>query len=61
MAAALHPEESSATATDAAIAAAIAATVNGEIAADVPIDENLFDGDDLDFVEDELETLDLSD
>lgn len=48
--------------TDAAIAAVLSATVNGDILADdMPIDENLFDDDDLDDLEDELETLDLED
>ena len=48
--------------TKAAVAAALAATVNGELlAGDVPIDENLFDDDDLDDIDDELETLDLDD
>ncbi|XP_067686276.1 zinc finger CCCH domain-containing protein 15-like [Haliotis asinina] len=46
--------------TDAAIAAAVAATVNGEIA-DVPIDEDLFAGDDIDALDEDLDTLDLSD
>lgn len=36
----------------------MAATVNG---AEIEIDEDLFDGDDIDDVEDELETLDLVD
>ncbi|XP_076452480.1 zinc finger CCCH domain-containing protein 15-like [Babylonia areolata] len=47
--------------TDAAIAMAVSATVNGEIAADMPIDEDLFAGDDIDLVEEDLETLDLDD
>ena len=38
-----------------------AAIVNGEVCIDTPIDENLFDGDDIDFVEDELEELELDD
>ncbi len=38
------------------------ATINGDVlAGDAPIDENLFDGDDLDIVEEELETLELCD
>lgn len=57
-AAALPPKEPSTTETDAAIAAAMAATVNG---AEIEIDEDLFGGDDIDDVEDELETLDLVD
>ncbi|XP_062608734.1 zinc finger CCCH domain-containing protein 15-like [Saccostrea cucullata] len=57
-AAALPPEDKPATDTDAAIAAAMAATVNGE---EVEIDEELFGGDDIDDVEDELDTLDLED
>ena len=40
---------------------AAAAAVNGEVCIDTPIDENLFDGDDIDFVEDELEELELED
>jgi len=44
--------------TDAAIAAAMSA-VNGLDLADAAIDENLFDGEDLDLIEDELEELDL--
>lgn len=47
--------------TDAAIAMAVSATVNGEAAADMPIDEELFAGDDIDLVEEDLETLDLAD
>lgn len=47
--------------TDAAIAAAIAATIDGTEIVDTPIDENLFDGEDLDMIEDELDTLDLED
>ncbi|XP_061193130.1 zinc finger CCCH domain-containing protein 15-like [Saccostrea echinata] len=57
-AAALPAEDKPATETDAAIAAAMAATVNGE---EVEIDEELFGGDDIDDVEDELDTLDLDD
>ena len=45
--------------TDAAIAMAVSATVNGEAAADMPIDEDLFAGDDIDLVDEDLETLDL--
>jgi hypothetical protein len=59
MAAALEPSIAEKK-TDEAIAAAVAATVN-DIALDEPIDENLFDGEDLDLVEEELETLDLVD
>ncbi|OWF56504.1 zinc finger CCCH domain-containing protein 15-like [Mizuhopecten yessoensis] len=44
--------------TDEAIAAAMAATVNGDA---IEIDEDLFDGEDLDLVEEDLDTLDLSD
>ena len=48
--------------TEAAISAAMAATVNGEaLAGDSAIDENLFDGEDLDLVEEELDTLELQD
>ena len=43
--------------TDAAIAATMAAVNGLELAGDAPIDENLFDGDDIDLVEDELEDL----
>ena len=39
----------------------MAATVNGDACIDTPIDENLFDGDDIDFVEDELDELELDD
>ena len=60
MAAALPPDASKQ--TDAAIAAAMSATVNGDmLAGDSPIDENLFDGEDLDLLEDELEELELQD
>ena len=46
--------------TDAAIAMATAALAGeGDVAMDVPIDENLFDDDDLLDVENELETLEL--
>ena len=46
--------------TDAAIAMATAALADeGDVAMDVPIDENLFDDDDLLDVENELETLEL--
>lgn len=49
-------------ATAEAISAAVAATVNGEaLADDAAIDENLFDGEDLDLVEEELDTLELQD
>jgi hypothetical protein len=59
-AAALPPDPEAKTAE--AIASAMAATVNGEVIADdVPIDENLFDGDDLEMLEEDLETLDLDD
>ncbi|XP_069107616.1 zinc finger CCCH domain-containing protein 15-like isoform X2 [Argopecten irradians] len=44
--------------TDEAIAAAMAATVNGDA---IEIDEALFDGEDLDLVDEDLDTLDLSD
>ena len=44
---------------DAAIAFAMAATKDGE--ANIEIDEALFDGEDLDLVEEDLETLDLDD
>lgn len=47
--------------TDAAIAMAVSATVNGEIPMDMPIDEDLFAGDDIDQVEEDLETLELDD
>ena len=43
--------------TDAAIAAAVDATINGGL----DIDEDLFDGDDIDLVEEDLETLELED
>lgn len=56
--AAALPPPAAATETDAAIAAAMAATVNG---VDLEIDEELFGGDDIDDVEDELENLDLVD
>ena len=47
-------------ATAAAIAAAMSAVADSDLmAADSPIDENLFDGEDLDLVEDELEELEL--
>ncbi|XP_064598243.1 zinc finger CCCH domain-containing protein 15-like [Liolophura sinensis] len=45
--------------TDAAIAAAMSATLNGDFVADMPIDEDLFDGEDLDQLEEDLDTLDL--
>ncbi len=38
-----------------------AATVNGEVGIDTPIDENLFAGDDIDLIEDELDELELDD
>ena len=43
--------------TDEAIA--MSATLNGDI--NIDIDEDLFDGEDLDLVEEDLETLDLED
>lgn len=46
-------------ATDEAIAVAIAATKDGDM--NIEIDETLFDGEDLDAVEEDLETLDLED
>ena len=45
--------------TDEAIAMAMSATLNGDI--NIDIDEELFDGEDLDLVEEDLETLDLED
>ncbi|XP_074648598.1 zinc finger CCCH domain-containing protein 15-like [Tubulanus polymorphus] len=46
--------------SEAAIQAALSATVNGDVlAGDIPIDENLFE--DLDALEDDLDTLDLDD
>ena len=45
--------------SDAAIAMAMAATKNGD--SNIEIDEALFDGEDLDIVEEDLETLDLED
>lgn len=57
MAGALPPDQ-----TQAAIDAAMAATVNGDVLADdIPIDENLFDGEDMDDIDDELDTLELDD
>lgn len=47
--------------TDEAIAMAMVATLNGDINVDMPIDEDLFGGEDLDQVEEDLETLELSD
>lgn len=45
--------------TDAAIAMAMAATKDSDL--NIEIDEDLFDGEDLDAVEEDLETLDLDD
>ena len=45
--------------TDEAIAIAMAATMNG--GTDLEIDESLFDGEDLDLIEEDLDTLDLDD
>lgn len=47
--------------TDAEIAMAVSATVNGDLETDIPIDEDLFDGDDIDQVEEDLETLEMDD
>ena len=47
--------------TDEAVAIAMAATLNGDINVDMPIDEDLFGGEDLDQVEEDLETLELDD
>ncbi|XP_050418244.1 zinc finger CCCH domain-containing protein 15 [Patella vulgata] len=58
IAAALPPTANS-TSADEQIAMAIAATENGEIASDIPIDEGLFDGDDIDIIDEDLENLDL--
>jgi hypothetical protein len=44
---------------DDAIAMAMAATKDGDM--NIEIDEDLFDGEDLDAVEEDLETLDLED
>ncbi|XP_060076174.1 zinc finger CCCH domain-containing protein 15-like [Ylistrum balloti] len=52
------PPKNNQSETDEVIAAALAATVNGDT---IEIDEDLFDGEDLDLVEEDLETLDLSD
>ena len=46
--------------TDAAIAMAMSATKDGGDM-NIEIDEDLFDGEDLDALEDDLETLDLED
>ena len=43
------------------MAAALPAAEGGEADVDIEIDENLFDGDDLDLVDDELDELDLND
>ena len=48
-----------ATKTDEAIAMAMSATLNGDI--NIDIDEDLFGGEDLDQVEEDLETLELDD
>ena len=57
-AAALPPEGlPNMTETDSAIAAALAATVNGDTG--IEIDEDLFAGDDIDDIDDDLDTLDL--
>ncbi|XP_041374968.1 zinc finger CCCH domain-containing protein 15-like [Gigantopelta aegis] len=37
------------------------AAVNGDVVADVPIDEDLFAGDDIDFLDDDLDNLDVED
>lgn len=58
---ALDPATQAQIETDAAIAMAVSATVNGEVATDMPIDEDLFAGDDIDLVDEDLETLDLDD
>jgi len=47
------------TSADTAIAMAMAATKDSEL--NIEIDEDLFDGEDLDMVEEDLETLDLDD
>jgi len=48
--------------TDSTTIDPLAATINGDvIAGDTPIDENLFDGEDLDLVEEELDELELDD
>ncbi|RUS88472.1 hypothetical protein EGW08_003730 [Elysia chlorotica] len=53
--------------TDAAIALAVSATLNGSTGGDaaegegLDIDEDLFDGDDMDLIEEDLDTLDLQD
>ena len=49
------------TKTDEAIAMAMSATLNGDINIDMAIDEDLFGGEDLDQVEEDLETLELDD
>ena len=54
------PPENNVQETDEAIAVAMAATMNGDIG-DIEIDEDLFDGEDLDQVEEDLDTLDLDD
>ena len=54
------PPENNMRETDEAIAVAMAATMNGDIG-DIEIDEDLFDGEDLDQVEEDLDTLDLDD
>ena len=43
------------------MAAALPAAEGDEADVDIEIDENLFDGDDLDLVDDELDELDLND
>lgn len=57
--AAALPPEKVISETDAVIAAAMAATVNGNAGEAIEIDEDLFGGDDIDLIEDDLDTLDL--
>ncbi|ESO96218.1 hypothetical protein LOTGIDRAFT_227129 [Lottia gigantea] len=58
-AAALPPSNN--TASDKEIAMALAASENGELTSDIPIDEGLFDGDDIDLIDEDLENLELED
>ena len=58
MAGALPAEEANATEDGTTTTTA---TLNGDIVADVPIDEDLFAGDDIDDLDEDLDNLDVQD
>ena len=60
--ASIPPSDKAPDDNDSAISQAMAAVKDADLlAGDVPIDENLFDGEDLDLLEEDIDTLELDD